>query len=211
MKNEIEHYAIQNMEQKAATSDPFSLERYSQFCKYLPRTVKTVLDIGCAEGKGGAHLKKLRPEFEIFGLDCVKERLDLLPDAYSHKVHGLTNQIPLPDRAVDAVLAGEFLEHLYPADVDPTLCEFQRILKIGGILLLTTPNPHSLKMRFKKGTVYGIAHLTQHDPKILKNRLIQHGFSHVKLLGSGKASRHFGDRFPYLSVYGSYLVTALKR
>lgn len=210
MDENIDSYAIKNLAQKSATSDPFSLERYAQFAKYLPKKAKEVLDIGCAEGRGGAHLMSLRPDLILSGLDCVEERLDKLPGCYTHKVQGLTNQIPLSDKSMDAVLAGEFLEHLYPADVDPTLCEFQRILRIGGMFLMTTPNPHSLKMRLKRGTVYGTAHLTQHDSKCLKIRLIQHGFSRVRILGSGAASRYFGDRFPYLSVYGSYLVTALK-
>ncbi len=210
MSDKIESYAAQNSAQTAAIVDPFSLKRYGQFAKYLPANTKSVLDVGCAEGRGGTHLKSLRPELEVTGLDCVEERLRLLPDSYAHKVHGLTNLIPMPDQCLDAVLAGEFLEHLYPADVDPTICEFQRILKIGGILLMTTPNPHSIKMRLRGGTVYGTAHLTQHDPKSLRARLIQHGFSKVRLFGSGKATNYFGDHIPYLSVYGSYLIKAIK-
>jgi ubiquinone/menaquinone biosynthesis C-methylase UbiE len=210
MEKKVDSYSAQNAAQGSAITDPFSLERYAQFCKHLPIGTKTVLDVGCAEGRGGAHLKFLRPDLEISGLDCVRERLAMLPAAYSHAVHGLADQIPLPDQVVDAVLAGEFLEHLYPADVDPTLCEFQRVLKIGGTLLMTTPNPHSLKMRFRKGSVYSTAHLTQHYPDVLQHRLLQHGFSNVRLFGSGKATRHFRERFPILSIYGSYLITAKK-
>jgi predicted SAM-dependent methyltransferase len=99
----------------------------------------------------------------------------------------------MADQPCDAIVAGEFIEHLYPSDVDTTLCEFQRILSIGGSLLITTPNPYSLKLRKIKGTVYGTAHLTQHFPKILKYRLMMHGFSHVKIIGSGKATVYFGE------------------
>jgi hypothetical protein len=28
--------------------------------------------------------------------------------------------------------------------------------------------------------------------------------------GSGKATRYFGEKIPFLSLYGSYLITALK-
>jgi hypothetical protein len=94
--------------------------------------------------------------------------------------------------------------------VDPTLCEFQRILAIGGSLLMTTPNPYSLKMRKRNGSVYGVAHLTQHFPQILRNRLMMHGFSHVRVIGSGKATRFLGEWFPILAVYGSYLIIAKK-
>lgn len=168
------------------------------------------MDIGCAEGRGGQELKSLRPSIELGGLDCVAERLAALPDCYSSRIYGLSNKIPTEDLSFDAIVAGEFLEHLYPSDVDPTLCEFQRILAIGGTLLMTTPNPHSLKMRRRGGTVYGTAHLTQHFPDVLEWRLKLHGFSKIKILGSGKATRYFGEKFPFLPVYGSYLIIARK-
>jgi hypothetical protein len=38
-----------------------------------------------------------------------------------------------------------------------------------------------------------------------------HGFSHVRVLGSGRISRKLGEHVPVLSVYGSYLITADKR
>jgi len=193
-----------------AIEDTFSLKRYQQFARHIPSNAIRVVDIGCAEGRGGKELKSIRPDIELIGLDCVEERLAKLPDCYNSKILGITNQIPLQDRSCDAIVAGEFLEHLYPADVDPTLCEFQRILEIGGTLLMTTPNPYSLKMRKRNGTVYGVAHLTQHFPEVLKMRLMLHGFSHVKIIGSGQATRYFGEWMPVRSVYGSYLIIGKK-
>lgn len=210
MSEKLSKYASENSAQVVAIEDTFSIERYRQFARHLPANAVRVVDIGCAEGRGGKELKSIRPEIQLMGLDCVEERHAELPDCYHTKILGLTNQIPLEDRSCDAIVAGEFLEHLYPADVDPTLCEFQRILDIGGTLLMTTPNPYSLKMRKRKGTVYGVAHLTQHFPKILKARLMMHGFSHVKIIGSGQATRYFAEWMPILSVYGSYLVSAKK-
>lgn len=212
MKNDsrIEQYSRENAAQTVAIHDTFSILRYRQFARHLPPGVGKVLDIGCAEGRGGNELKSLRPEVELIGLDCVQDRLDRLPDSYTGGIHGLTTEIPAEDASVDAIVAGEFLEHLYPSDVDPTLCEFQRILSIGGLLLMTTPNPYSLNMKRKRGTVYGTAHLTQHFPRLLKQRLMMHGFSHVRLIGSGQATRYFGEWMPLLAVYGSYLIIGKK-
>jgi len=84
------------------------------------------------------------------------------------------------------------------------------VLKIGGRLLLTTPNPYYFKIRIQRKTVFGVSHLTQHYPEVLKLRLKMHGFSGVKIRGSGKMSRFLGTHFPLKSMYGSYLVQADK-
>lgn len=210
MSDKLTQYASENAAQTVATEDTFSLERYQQFARHIPNGAQTVLDVGCAEGRGGAELKRILPQINLLGLDCVDDRLSMLPAAYKRGILGLTTQIPIDDRSCDAIVAGEFLEHLYPSDVDATLCEFQRILAIGGKLLMTTPNPYSLRMRKRRGTVYGVAHLTQHFPEVLKLRLKMHGFSKVRLIGSGKATRLFGEKLPWLSVYGSYLIIGSK-
>ena len=210
----IDHqkYEFQNSQQIVSEHDEFTLERYEQLAKFLPKNSEctNILDVGCNTGRGGLRLKTIKPSIALSGLDCVQERLNALPECYSNKVYGLSTKIPVEDRFFDAIVAGEFLEHLYPADVDQTLCEFQRVLKIGGRLLLTTPNPNYLKNKLEKKSVYGVSHLTQHFPQILKVRLLIHGFSGVKLYGSGKMSRYLGYSFPILAVYGSYLVVANK-
>ncbi len=211
MDSKNQKYRDGNTEQSIALGDTFSLERYRQFARHLPAGRLRVLDVGCAEGRGGAELCRIRPDVELCGLDCVAERLAKLPPCYRSGIEGLTQEIPADDLSFDAVVAGEFLEHLYPADVDPTLCEFQRILKIGGTLLMTTPNPHSLMKRLRGGSVFGVAHLTQHFPALLKKRLMLHGFSGVRVFGSGKATRYLGQHFPILAAYGSYLIRARKR
>ena len=109
-----------------------------------------------------------------------RPRLDALPQCYCGNICGLSNAIPVEDQSFDAIVAGEFLEHLYPSDVDPTLCEFQRVLKVRGRLLMTTPNPAYVRLWLSDGTIYTVSHLTQHWPGILRRRLRMHGFSRVK-------------------------------
>jgi ubiquinone/menaquinone biosynthesis C-methylase UbiE len=199
-------YEQQNILQKASEYDAFTLERYEQFHSYFPAHSKKVLDVGCNTGRGGLRLKEIDPSLTICGLDCVEERLADLPDCYQERIYGLSTAIPAEDGAFDVVFAGEFLEHLYPSDVDRSICEFQRVLSVGGRLLLTTPNPNYLKNRIKHSSIYSVSHLTQHFPSVLKHRLKMHGFSHVRIVGSGKVTRYLGYHFPFLTVYGSYLI-----
>lgn len=210
MSSKAESYISGNVAQEVALFDQFSLERYEQFSRHLPTSAVRVLDVGCAEGRGGERLKAIRPDIHLTGLDCVPSRLKALPPSYSASIEGLTTSIPLPDASQDAVVAGEFLEHLYPSDVDPTLCEFQRVLSVGGVLLMTTPNPDSLLLKLRRGTVYEVGHLTQHFAGTLVARLRAHGFRSIFVRGSGKATRYIGERVPLLALYGSYLVGGRK-
>ncbi|WP_026607660.1 class I SAM-dependent methyltransferase [Methylocapsa acidiphila] len=210
MSVSLQAYEQQNEVQVISEEDGFTVERYGQFYRLLPSGAEKLLDIGCNTGRGGEALKALDNRLQIVGIDCVHERLERLPKAYSEKIYGLATDMPIEDRSFDVVVAGEFLEHLYPSDVDKTLCEIQRILKIGGRVLLTTPNPHYLRNKIYNYSVYGPGHLTQHFPKILRLRMQMHGFSNVRIFGSGRASRYVGRYFPLFSIYGSYMISADK-
>jgi ubiquinone/menaquinone biosynthesis C-methylase UbiE len=208
---DLERYEQENIRQPEAEHDVFTVERYRQFARHSPKKARTVLDVGCSTGRGGAEFVRMRPATELWGIDVVQERLDVLPEFYARKLRGLSTDIPLESQTVDLIIAGEFLEHLLPSDVDPTLCEFQRVLRVGGRLLLTTPNPRYIRLAMTGRSVYGPGHLTQHYPRLLRTRLMMHGFKHVKIRGSGRVSRYLGERFPVLSVFGSYLICADKR
>lgn len=207
----MQDYAAINREQSHSEFDPFTEERYRLFYRFMPRSSRRVLDIGCNTGRGGGTLKGLNPLFEITGLDVLHERLERLPaDVYANTICGTALKIPVEDCYFDAVLAGEFIEHLYPADVEGTLCEIFRVLRIGGALLLTTPNPRDIKLRWRRGSVLGGSHVSQHFADTLRTRLRMIGYNNVRILGCGKVTRYLGVRFPILRIYGSYLVVATK-
>lgn len=199
------NYEALNLTQPESEHDPFTEDRYRQFYTFLPKGTCSVLDIGCNTGRGGSVLKGLDGSLKIYGLDAVRDRLDRLPkDVYEEGVHGYSTKIPNEDEAYDAVVAGEFIEHIYQADVDQTLGEIFRVLKIGGRLLLTTPNPGDIKRKLRGRSILGGAHVSQHFADTLKLKLRMAGFSRVRVYGSGKVSRYGGAHFP-LFIYGSYL------
>ena len=203
----MKDYERININQKVSESDPFTKERYSQFFSFFPKNTTRVLDVGCNTGRGGTMLKNLDTHLVISGLDVVKERLDKLPEGiYENNFLGSCTEIPSKDEEFDVIVAGEFIEHLYAADVDRSLFEFFRILKIGGRVLLTTPNPSDIKRKARNQSILGGAHVSQHHHDALRMKLRMAGFSKVKVYGSGKVTRYLGYRFPLLSVYGSYLI-----
>lgn len=204
-------HATLNALQEVSETDPFTQSRYAQFAGFLPPGSLKVLDVGCSTGRGGAVLKRLRPELQIHGLDLLQSRLDRLPkDVYAGTVCGSATQIPNDDDTYDAVVAGEFIEHLLPIDAHRFIADAFRVLKLRGRLLITTPNPGDLKMRWRGGSVLGGAHLSQHHPDTLKTVLKMYGFARVRTLGSGKVTWYLGSRMPLLAIYGSFLAVGEK-
>ena len=57
--------------------------------------------------------------------------------------------IPLKDGYIECVVFTEVLEHLHPYKIPFTLSELNRVLKVRGILYLTTPNAVSIGKRIK--------------------------------------------------------------
>lgn len=211
-RSDVDHYEQLNLSQPESEKDPFTEDRYRQFYRFFPKSVSRVLDIGCNTGRGGRVLKSLDARLIIYGLDAVKDRLDRLPvGVYQDVVHGFSTKIPVEDESFDVVVAGEFIEHIYKRDVDKTFEEIFRVLKIGGRLLLTTPNPYDWKRRLRGQSVLGGAHVSQHFPDALRCNLKMMGFANVNTYGSGKVSRYLGSRFPFLSIYGSYLAMGDKK
>ncbi len=205
-------YAALNVRDRGGETDDYTAERYRQFGRYLPASCVRVLDVGCGPGRGGAALKGCRPELSLVGFDVVQERVDgLAQDVYAGGLCGSVTDICLDDGAVDAIVAGELIEHLSEVDVERALREFARVLGPGGTLMLTTPNPEALKVVLRGGTTLGAAHLTAHRPRVLRQRLLAGGFVDVRLIGSGRATRVVGERLPWMGAYGSYLAVARRR
>jgi len=197
-----------NRAQKVSETDSFTPARYKQFYAHLPPQAKRVLDVGCNTGRGGQILKACDSSLDLVGLDCVPERIAALDKCvYQDALCGFSTDIPAEEASFDVVIGGEFIEHVPPSQVDGTLAEFFRVLRLKGRLLLTTPNPNYLKNKLKKLSVLlDQSHVSQHFPDCLAHRIRLVGFSNIRLFGSGRVSRYLGQRFPLLSFYGSYLI-----
>src|SRR6185295_15793769 len=130
-------------------SEPFLFELHAAmlrklgklFLSRIPRGAR-VLDAGC----GRSLFTEIRPDwpFAIVAADVehalLRERRAEFPGV--HWVVAGAHPLPFRDESFDAVFAGELIEHL----VDPRegLAEFGRVLRGGGVLILTTPNRRRL-------------------------------------------------------------------
>jgi trans-aconitate methyltransferase len=191
-------------------TDTFTERRYKQMLVHVSKTSNTLVDIGIGAGRGGQLIRNQYPSSFLIGVDNVKNRLSIQTgQVYDQLVHSDDVVEKIQEDSVDVIFLAETLEHIPNKDIDHFLDFLFAVLKLEGRLIITTPNPNSLKMKLLRKTVLGGSHVSQHFQKILKYRLMEHGFRVRKIRGTGKTSVLLGTRFP-IFFYGSYLLVAEK-
>ncbi len=102
-----------------------------------------VLDLPCGTGELSRRLLA-RGFREMVGIDIAAEQWDQgLPVEFIR--HDLNEPLPLEDASFDYVFCREGLEHLERPW--PFVAELARVLKVGGRLILSTPNILSVDSR----------------------------------------------------------------
>jgi SAM-dependent methyltransferase len=150
-------------------SNPFYITR-----RHLYRNIKDLskhfgpgllLDIGC----GTKPYESPFAQCNYKGLDYRKAGIDQNPHA-DYLYDG--SKFPLKSRMFDYALATEVLEHVF--EPDKFVREIHRILKPGGLLLLTVPfiwDEHEQPYDYGRYTSFGIkALLEKHGFAILEQR-----------------------------------------
>jgi ubiquinone/menaquinone biosynthesis C-methylase UbiE len=120
------------------------------------KSAPRLLDVGSAWGFNVMALDGLG--FEATGMDLVIDQFDV-GNKIAHE-NGIrfavacadAARLPFSDESFDAVTMVETLEHIYLDDRPAALAECSRVLRPGGVIVLSTPNYGSLVERFKRFT-----------------------------------------------------------
>jgi len=109
-----------------------------------------IVDVGCGDGAATALVKSLDPGNTVIGVDWSATALARAADRGLPVVQGGTDGagLPLADSCADVVIMSELIEHL--VDTDTAVDEARRVLRPGGLLLLSTPN---LAAWFNRGLI----------------------------------------------------------
>ena len=109
-----------------------------------------IVDVGCGDGSATALVTKLDARNTVIGVDWSANALSQARARGLLVVQGGvdTAGLPLPDGCADVVIMSELIEHL--VDTDAAIDEARRVLRPGGVLLLSTPN---LAAWFNRGLV----------------------------------------------------------
>jgi 2-polyprenyl-6-hydroxyphenyl methylase/3-demethylubiquinone-9 3-methyltransferase len=158
---------------------------------------QTVLDLGCGEGAFSAALAAHGAT--PVAVDVADEPLRRLrarfPEVADVRRATAGEELPVGNREVDLVWAGEVIEHV--VDVGAFATELRRVLRPGGAALLTTPDhPWSTRVRwalsaraFERGVHPYADHLRFFTARTLRMVLTDAGFDDVDL-GTVKGHLH---------------------
>jgi len=118
---------------------------YRSLKRLLPTFGGRVLDAGCGS----------RPYQEWFGSVTEYVGLDVSPGRAVDLVVASNEHWPLPNEQFDVILSSQVLEHVEHLDI--TLYEMSRVLKRGGVAILTFPflyNEHGAPWDYRRFTAY---------------------------------------------------------
>ena len=133
-----------------------------------------VLELGCGEGRGIDIILSKSKSFTA--IDKIKDVIEKLSLKYKDNVFISSNFPPLvdiEDNSFDTVISFQVIEHIQ--DDTQYISEIERILRPGGVALITTPN---IKMTLTRNPW----HVREYTSEELNN-LCSKYFSKVDVLG----------------------------
>ena len=143
--------------------------------KYKGRKVNSILDVGCADGK---MLELLLEEVKVHnykGVDFDQKLINLAnEDIKKHLEVGNALNLRFKDNNFDVLISTAVIEHL--ENPEKFLKESYRVLKEGGIIILTTPSPLFEKLGTLVGHLKDETHFETYNLKELKSLLRKEGF-----------------------------------
>jgi 2-polyprenyl-3-methyl-5-hydroxy-6-metoxy-1,4-benzoquinol methylase len=143
---------------------------------------KVVLDVACGTGIGTHYLLKVGAR-SCLGLDIDRAATDYARAAYGACQFAQCDAMSLcvPDGSIDVVVSFETIEHL--RDQLRFLSECHRVLRLGGILVCSTPN--RTMSRWARENVYH-----EHEFTVAEfTRALETLFVEVQLLGQKSTNR----------------------
>jgi 2-polyprenyl-3-methyl-5-hydroxy-6-metoxy-1,4-benzoquinol methylase len=151
-----------------------------------------VLDIGCGEGQFAVAL--VREGAEVVAVDVAAEPLRRARSSHpALDLRLVEPETPLPfeDVSFDVVWAGETIEHV--ADTAQWLSELRRVLRSGGLLLISTPDHGPLsrlwlglsRAAFQARFDPRADHLRFYTRQLLAELLADFGFAEVTVTSAG--------------------------
>ena len=167
----------------------------------VPPKINRVLDIGCANGGYGRHLKQVRPDIWIVGVELNPIMAESARRCYDEIITSPIEHVQIKEK-FDLVNCGDILEHL--ENPWQMLKRIYHLLNEGGYLVLSIPNAGHwtvikdlLNGRFEYLPVglLCITHLRWFTESSIRQALADAGFRIDKISSQQLAPTPEGKRF----------------
>jgi len=136
--------------------------------------LKTVVDVGTADGLMLEALQQRFPTTRFIGIDRNFALLHARAAPEIGKLQGDAQTLPLATGSADALIATAIIEHV--PDPDAMMQECARVVRPGGICILTTPDPVLEHISSSIGLLKDAGHQTTFNLSGLQALLERNGF-----------------------------------
>jgi ubiquinone/menaquinone biosynthesis C-methylase UbiE len=167
---------------------------------------RRILDIGGGTGRTGNAL--LQSGYEVTVLDRNESIMRFGQQSYPSLtfIRGDAYSLPFKNDSFDEVILEEIIEHF--EDQRRVIEEILRVLRLGGRVILSTPNKHPFRVyifflrlvtfRFDKLT----EHVKSHTNELTSNQLFQlfSKFSEKRVIGLNPFCQYLATRFPQIGI-----------
>lgn len=133
-------YTTEIASDQIPSDNPIHQRLLKAYYEAIPFISGDLLELGCGEGRG---VELLLPKAKSYlGLDKIQAVIEGLREKYTKAnvqfESGVFPPIKLPDNSFDTIVSFQVIEHI--KDDELFLSEIHRILKPGGMAILSTPN-----------------------------------------------------------------------
>ena len=158
------------------------VEGYPVYKRYIHKDAKMFLDVGGGTGRYGVKFGQDFPEAKVYVTDILESSLDVARRLIAET--GVHNVLPQKEDAMsmsfsddlfDVVFCDVVIQHLPAAE--NALREMRRVLKPGGVLIVSSVNGWNLPHRFYRGLlwlrgkVYRYGYEKNFTPNMLKRMI----------------------------------------
>jgi ubiquinone/menaquinone biosynthesis C-methylase UbiE len=144
--------------------------------KYAVMQKKNIIDLGTADGRMLQKIYEKYPESSCIGIEYNYELVQLAHKNFPELkiLQGDIQMIDYPDNFFDVAIATAVIEHVL--DPAKAVSEAKRILKPGGVLILSSPDPFWEYIATKAGLLDNEQHNEVMSLKQLSDLIEKGGF-----------------------------------
>ncbi len=157
-------------------------ERLDEFEKF--RKTNKMLDVGC--GPGIFLIEAKKRGWEVYGTEFTDKQITYLKEKGINTYQGKLNGNSFEENSFDVIISSEVIEHINNPVEEVSL--FNKFMRKGGLLYVTTPNFNSVERFLLKGKyniIYYPEHLCYYTPKTINILFTSCGFTKHRIKTTG--------------------------